>query len=95
MDVDTAASLDQLRECNVSHNHAMLVIRNKGSMLFPIYIRFGVIFLSHGNFIRNDSLYLTNIYGKKYVSRIRKLSSTTVIFDGIADVKKKQTYEKQ
>lgn len=45
--------------------------------------------------IRNDSLYLTNIYGKKYVSRIRKLSSTTVIFDGIADVKKKQTYEKQ
>lgn len=46
-------------------------------------------------FIRNDSLYLTNIYGKKYVSRIRKLSSTTVIFDGIADVKKKQTYEKQ
>lgn len=46
-------------------------------------------------FIRNDSLYLTDIYGKKYVSRIRKLSSTTVIFDGIADVKKKQTYEKQ
>ncbi|MCP9547764.1 PEP-utilizing enzyme [Prevotella copri] len=33
--------------------------------------------------------------GKKYVSRIRKLSCTTVIFDGIADVKKKQTYEKQ
>ena len=46
-------------------------------------------------FIRNDSLYLTDIYGKKYVSRIRKLSCTTVIFDGIADVKKKQTYEKQ
>ena len=46
-------------------------------------------------FIRNDSLYLTDINGKKYVSRIRKLSSTTVIFDGIADVKKKQTYEKQ
>ena len=51
MDVDTAASLDQLRECNVSHNHAMLVIRNKGSMLFPIYISFGVISLSHGYFI--------------------------------------------
>lgn len=46
-------------------------------------------------FIRNDSLYLTDIYGKKYVSRIIKLSCTTVIFDGIADVKKKQTYEKQ
>ena len=46
-------------------------------------------------FIRNDSLYLTDIYGKMYVSRIRKLSCTTVIFDGIADVKKKQTYEKQ
>lgn len=47
-------------------------------------------------FIRNDSLYLTDIYGKKYaLIRIRKLSCTTVIFDGIADVKKKQTYEKQ
>ena len=46
MDVDTTASLNRLRECNVSHNCSMLVVRNKDSMLFPIYIRIGVFFIS-------------------------------------------------
>ncbi len=45
-------------------------------------------------FIRNDSLYLIDIYGKKYVNRIRELSDKTVTFDGIADVNENQTYER-
>lgn len=51
VDVDTPASLDQLRESYVSHNCTMLVLLNKDCISFPIYIRFGVILLAHGYFI--------------------------------------------
>lgn len=51
VDVETTASLDQLRECYVSHNSLMLVLLNKDSISFPVYIRFGVIILAYGYFI--------------------------------------------
>ena len=45
-------------------------------------------------FIKNDSLYLVDIYGKKYVNKIMELNDKSVIFEGIADVTKTQVYEK-
>ena len=45
-------------------------------------------------FIKNDSLYLVDIYGKKYVNKIMELNDKSVIFEGIADVNKTQVYEK-
>ena len=45
-------------------------------------------------YTRNDSLYLVDINGKKYVNRIKKLTNNTVVFDGIADVGKEQTYKR-
>lgn len=45
-------------------------------------------------FIKNDSLYLVDIYGKKYVNKIMELNDRSVIFEGIADVTKTQVYEK-
>ncbi|EFA90942.1 hypothetical protein HMPREF0650_0170 [Hoylesella buccalis ATCC 35310] len=44
--------------------------------------------------IRKDSLYLVDIYGKKYVNKIMELNDRSVIFEGIADVTKTQVYEK-
>ena len=45
-------------------------------------------------FIKKDSLYLVDIYGKKYVNKIMKLNDRSVIFEGLADVTKTQVYEK-
>ncbi len=45
-------------------------------------------------FIRNDSLYLVDVYGKIHVNRIKELNNGTITFDGIADVSDSQTYER-
>ncbi|EJW89538.1 hypothetical protein EVA_22353 [gut metagenome] len=52
MDVDTASTLYQLRECYFCHKrHVCRVIYYKGNFSLIIFILFGVIFLSHGYFI--------------------------------------------
>ncbi len=45
-------------------------------------------------FIRNDSLYLVDIYGKKHVNRIKEFNNNTITFDGIADIRYNQTYKR-
>lgn len=45
-------------------------------------------------YTRNDTLFLVDVYGKRYVNRIKKLTNNTIVFDGIADVDKKQTYKR-
>ena len=36
-------------------------------------------------YTRNDTLFLVDVYGKRYVNRIKKLTNNTIVFDGIAD----------
>ena len=45
-------------------------------------------------YTRNDTLFLVDVYGKRYVNRIKKLTNNTIVFDGIADVDKEQTYKR-
>lgn len=44
--------------------------------------------------IRNDSLFLADINGKKYANKIEDLNAKTLALDGIADVKEKQMFER-
>lgn len=44
--------------------------------------------------IRNDSLFLADINGKKYANRIKELNDKTLALDGIADVKEEQMFER-
>lgn len=44
--------------------------------------------------IRNDSLFLADINGKKYANRIKELNDKTLVLDGIADVKEDQLFER-
>jgi hypothetical protein len=45
-------------------------------------------------YTRNDSLYLVDINGKIYVNRIKEFTNKTIVFDGIADVDKEQTFKR-
>ena len=45
-------------------------------------------------FVKNDSLHLIDVNGKEYVNQIRELSDQKVVFEGIADMDKEQTYKK-
>lgn len=45
-------------------------------------------------YTRNDTLFLVDVYGKRYVNRIKKLTNNTIVFDGIADVDNEQTYKR-
>lgn len=45
-------------------------------------------------FVRNDSLHLRDIEGKQYVNRISKVDSTTIMFEGLAEVGLIQVYHK-
>lgn len=52
------------------------------------------IYIMIGLSIRNDSLFLADINGKKYANKIEDLNAQTLALDGIADVKEKQMFER-
>ena len=80
----------------VKHLVASMLIHNllHERRLLSIPKTLYLFFISEFFYSRNDTLFLVDVYGKRYVNRIKKLTNNTIVFDGIADVDKEQTYKR-